>query len=368
MKLRILQVTHRYPPHHGGVEYHVQLLSKWLASKGHEVTVLTSSHPGTPNSYYEEGVRVIRLKVLASPFRNPITPGIIIKFRELREEYDLVHAHVPYAFPSLVSVLMAPGSKTIVTLHGRPFYDGLGRILIKVYEPFIFRVIRKASKIIVLTKFDLEFLKSKGVEEEKLVMIPNFINLKEIENVRRELRGTERDGPVKLIFVGALTERKGVLQLMNDLNRLGGVMLKVVGDGPLRSRVIKEAGKNVEYVGSLEKKEDVLRLIAESDALILPSKSEGMPTVILEAMALGRPVILSDIPSHREAFGDIAIYFRPGDLNSLKSSLEKLRYFSDLIIKRAINLVKEKYDIDAVGPKILALYCKVAGRSGENCE
>ncbi len=355
--MRILQIPHRYPPSYGGVEFHVSLLSRWLVSNGHEVTVLTTQHPAAPKEYVDDGVKVIRAKVLGAPFRNPLSLDLVLRLRKIAEDFDVIHFHVPYAAHSVLGSYLAKRPK-VVTLHGRPYYEGLGYYLLRVYEPLVMHSLRRADKIIVLTEEDLLFVKS-HVEEDKIVLIPNFVD---VEEIRRSVDGEGTlppNGKVKLVYVGSLIERKGILQLVRIISKMPEVMLTIVGDGPLREKIREEMGENVRMLGRLERRVDVWREMHSSHALILPSRREGLPTVALEAMSLGRPVILSDIPPHRAAFGDAALYFDLERPHTLREAIEELKSSYESLSSRGRTLVESKYDVRVVAPQILSIYEEV---------
>lgn len=107
-------------------------------------------------------------------------------------------------------------------------------------------------------------------------------------------------GSVIIAYVGSLTERKGILQLLKLAENNPNVSIAICGDGPLRPEVQNFGsvltGKDI-YLGY---QNNPSTLISLSDALILPSRAEGFPLVVLEAFNLGKPTVLSNIAVHRE--------------------------------------------------------------------
>src|SRR5437879_10722532 len=94
MGVRIAQVSPWFSPHFGGVESHVRTLSRELARRGHEVTVVTSRHdPSLPSEETMDGFRVLRVQPRFTVLRTPITPGMRASLRGLLA--DVVHAHSP---------------------------------------------------------------------------------------------------------------------------------------------------------------------------------------------------------------------------------------------------------------------------------
>ena len=138
----------------------------------------------------------------------------------------------------------------------------------------------------------------------------------------------------KLICVGRLSPEKGHLGLLEVMQRLRGkgidFSLNLVGDGP--SRLVTEAlvdrlglSDRVFFSGFL-KEDQTLSAIADSDILVLPSFMEGLPVVLIEALALGKPVIASRVAGIPELIehGKSGLLFTPSDLVALEEAVAKL--------------------------------------------
>lgn len=359
--MRVLQVCHRFPPHPGGIEYHVQRLAKYLSANGHEVTVLTTSRD-TESTGEEGGYTVIKLKYRFEPLRNPIPLKFPLKFRELSSSFDVIHMHSIYTFTTLSSFPFADKSRVVITLHGRAYYRGMASLLAMLHERLSFRMLKGASAFISLTELDRRLMMRRGIDGSKIKVIPNFVDLEEIDGIAKRCGAIDKDSEVQLLFVGSLVEAKNLESLLMDLRKLGGsVSLWVIGDGPLRAKLERLAGKNVKFLGRM-RREDWIPYALSSDALVLPSKSEGFPTVVLEAMALRKPVIVSNIEVHKMLFGDVAIFYDPGNPKSLAKALEMLKD-SDEKVKRGRRLIEELYDVKVVAKKIVELYEEVMSSS-----
>lgn len=136
---------------------------------------------------------------------------------------------------------------------------------------------------------------------------------------------TATNGPLRLLFIGRLAPGKGVHdlpQIDRELTRRGvDVRWTIVGDGPERDalRVAWPASDRVYHAGSVAK-DAIVRIAASHDLFVLPTRAEGLPLVVLEAMAAGLVPIVSDLPSgipelvlpgdtgFRPAIGDIAAF------------------------------------------------------------
>ncbi len=160
-----------------------------------------------------------------------------------------------------------------------------------------------------------DFYRSAGIPEAKLAVIPSGIGAEEppaidAAAVRREL-GTAADAPL-LFFAGRLAEQKRVDDLLKALDLMQhiepGVVTWIAGDGPLRGR-LEDLARSFELLGSgrvrfLGHREDVPRLLAAADVLVLPSLYEGLPNVVLEAMRFRKPVVATAAPGTTEVVAD----------------------------------------------------------------
>jgi glycosyltransferase involved in cell wall biosynthesis len=153
-----------------------------------------------------------------------------------------------------------------------------------------------------------------GLAPEKLVVIPNGIDLEKYQTTRPANTTTPGINPGRrtVTFIGRLERQKGVHWLIETapawLAEVPDSDLLLVGEGPLRGRLeaaCRAAGiaQRVHFAGW---RADVPEILAASDLLVLPSAWEGMPNVVLEAMASGRPVVASDVEGVRELLGSAA--------------------------------------------------------------
>ncbi|MBW8295258.1 glycosyltransferase family 4 protein [Sphingopyxis sp.] len=141
-------------------------------------------------------------------------------------------------------------------------------------------------------------------------------------------------GPARLLFVGRLSPEKGLFGLLDALAALAASGLEfeltIVGDGPLhasiRARVSKlNLGERIRFSGGLPEAA-TLAEIARSDILVLPSLMEGLPVVLIEALALGRPVVASRVAGVPELIdeGQSGYMFAPSDWCDLAAVLQRL--------------------------------------------
>jgi glycosyltransferase involved in cell wall biosynthesis len=174
--LRILQVVAYYPPHLGGVERHVESLSRKLVEAGHEVTVCTANVPRLKPSEVVDGVEVRRFRCLASPLGNPVTPGLLWRLLA-NEDFDVVHTHIHYHMCSTLTVLSNAFKRRplVLTSHGVMLgYSGWRRAVELVFNRTVgWWTLRSVDRVVVLTPTLANMVGELGARPERTVVIPS---------------------------------------------------------------------------------------------------------------------------------------------------------------------------------------------------
>lgn len=141
-------------------------------------------------------------------------------------------------------------------------------------------VLSRADELIFLSERSLQTYRQFGLPPEGCSILPNFV---------RASPNSLGDSEGRWIYAGRLTEEKGIIDLLRAWPT--DKRLKVLGDGPCMEQARAIAGTNVDFAGSVSH-QDVLRELGGAVGLVLPSKwAEGLPTIYLEALAAGLPVI-----------------------------------------------------------------------------
>lgn len=186
-------------------------------------------------------------------------------------------------------------------------------------------VLKQADGVIAMDRGTYTALNARGLAE-RAWLIPNPIDLSSLMRVNI----TRKD---QVVFVGHVNEQKGVLDLLyaweSAKARAAGGKLKIVGpiQAGFSEKVESWSGvDDVTFTGPLSH-EDVMVEIASSKCLVLPSYTEGFPNVVLEAFAMGTPVVASDAGALPEMLsGDAGITITPGDVNGIRDAIDDL-YF-----------------------------------------
>ncbi|MGM0575131.1 MAG: glycosyltransferase [Myxococcota bacterium] len=209
-----------------------------------------------------------------------------------RRPWDVVHTH---GYKGLFYGAMANRRRRplAATHHGDTAVDAR----VRLWEQVACALYRgpEVDRVLAVSPDGRRSLLDRGVPSERLVLIPNFLALPLDAPERR----TRRDGePVRLLFLGRLSPEKGADVLLDALGRTDAPLhLTIVGDGPERARLearARDAGLDgaVRFAGY---RTDVPTFLEGADALVMPSRREGMPMALLEATASALPVVASAV-------------------------------------------------------------------------
>lgn len=313
----IAHVISTYPPCLGGTERVAQNIAELLAER-HRVEVVTTDwgSAGSPRREWVAGVLVGRHRAVRVA-HTPLAPGLILRLLTLPRS-AVVHAHVAQAFlPEMVRLTSFVRGRPFV-LHFHLDVDASGRfgVLLPAYKRFALGpTLRRAAAVVALTAEQAAFLVERyGVDPSRVRVIPNGVDSSFLRPAG-EVAAERRDGPVRLLFVGRLDAQKNVMRLLEALDHVqADVELVVVGEGELRPKIeqhIRNAHlPNVRLVGA-QTGPALLDWYRWADVFVLPSDKEGMPLVLLEAMASGLPVVATDVPGSRELVDGVGVLAPP---------------------------------------------------------
>lgn len=178
------------------------------------------------------------------------------------------------------------------------------------------------------------------ISTKKIVVIPHGVNIEEFNALITCIDSSFRH-KTKILFVGRLTNRKGLIHLIRateSLSKSYQIDVRIVGDGPEKKNLeiycIKRDIKFVKFLGHLPRKE-VIREFLNCDIFCLPSLHEAFGIVLLEAMAAKRPIVATNVGGIPEVVenGEMGILVPPKDEKALEWAIEKLINDIDLRIK-----------------------------------
>lgn len=335
--MHILVINSEFPPIGGGAGNASAHIAKGLVELGQQVTVLTATYKDLPRSEELDGVRVLRLPALRRlSDRSSATEQIsfmlsasilgLWQLRRLRPDAVLAFFGAPsgvaawfwsffFRLPYMVSLRGGdvPGF--------RPYdFARQHRLL----GPLLRQVWRRAAAVVA----NSEGLRQLGLAFEPRVpvrVIPNGVDLGKFQ------AGARNWEPARLLFVGRVVYQKGLDLLLNALADLGDLnwALDIVGDGPRIERLRRQAdqlriGARVNFPG-WQSREELPKTYQQANLFVYPSRHEGMPNAVLEAMASGLPVLATRIAGNEELVTtETGVLVPPEDTRALKASLAKL--------------------------------------------
>jgi glycosyltransferase involved in cell wall biosynthesis len=323
---RIVQITPNYPPLLGGLERVVQILATTLADR-HEVSVVTTTHgaPGVPRRVREGDVGVRRHRSVTVA-HTALAPGMLGSLLRIPRG-SVVHLHCSQAVvPELVWLAARlRGTRYLVHFHMDVGTSGpLGRLLPAYKKHFFGRVLRGAAAVIVLIDSQVQFMSEfYGVDPQRIHVVPNGVAPEYYLPPR-----TPEAGTLRLLYVGRLGAQKNVARLLDAMSLVTEpVRLRIVGDGELRAGLEAQAarlelGDRVEFCGRLHGA-DLVDAYADAQAFVLPSDREGMPLVVMEAMAAGLPVIATAVQGTIELVDGVGLLAEP-DPEALAAAIDQV--------------------------------------------
>ena len=312
-----------------------------------------------------------------------INPDIITECKKNINQFDLIHLHEYRNFQNIVIHHYATQKNTpyILQAHGEVLPHHKKQKLKRLYdECFGFRLLNDAAKVIALTQLEFDQYRLMNVEPERIAVIPNgieTINIYQKKGSFREAFGIGLDKKI-ILFIGRLHYQKGVDVLVKAYaqlaKKLKNSVLVIAGpdDGFLEQTktFVSEAQLTNEVIiaGPIVNPLKVAAF-ADADVCVIPSRYEGFPMILLEALAHGRPVIASDIVQHKNVLAPINGYlFRTEDSQNLAECMFTVLTQPNESAQLALNgqkFVRDHYSIEKVVDMLESLYQQVLSNSNE---
>lgn len=305
--MRILTVIYEFPPIGGGGGRAAYDICKGLAARGHAVTVLTSRISGLAFEEDLDGIHLVRVTSLRknafvatfSTMLAYVLSGLWTGLRLiLKDRPDVIHTHFAVPSGALAWMLsMLTGVPYVLTAHlgdvpgGVPEKTGAWFRWIK---PFTYPIWNRAKKVAAVSKYTRQIaLQHYNVNIE---VIPNGADIRQLAPLEIKI-----NTPPRLVFAGRFAPQKNTLAIIAILSQLKDLnwTCSMLGDGIYLEEVKREIERHgmsarFELPGWVTP-EDVIEKFAHSDILFMPSLSEGLPVVGVQALAKGLALVVSNI-------------------------------------------------------------------------
>jgi len=367
--MRILHLGKYYSPYHGGMETVLQNQVEGLLKAGVDVRVLVAgnhdldSQENLGENSAPPNNELIRAGVWGSWQSQPLTLNLYALLRRQLAEFkpDLVQLHVPNPLAVAVWLLLAktqPMPVLAIWHHADITRQRFGSRLL---QPLMEKCRQKAAGIAVSS----QALKTNSLElvkvGHKVQVVPFGINDLTTQSVAKNAGRA-------FLFIGRLVPYKGLNVLIEAMAMAPGCQLDIVGSGPMDKFLAQKIKKlnlssAIRLHGALAQPE-LDNLLSQCRALVLPSvdTSETFGLVQLEAMAAGKPIIASDLPtgvSEVNRPGKTGKLVPPGDVEALAAVLAQCNDDDELILgwgHQARQLFLSEYTQDHMSSRMLAWY------------
>jgi glycosyltransferase involved in cell wall biosynthesis len=377
---RVCMLTALFPPSIGGIQSHTLRLGQKLAERGVAVHVVTRLQPGLAAFERMGGVRVHRVGVArargAAGSLAFVAEGVRAVLR-LARHVDVLHAHQLLS-PSTVGLVAAPLARLplIVNPHACGDIGDVGQLSRSALgRARLLAVVRRADAFVAVSRPIRDELLGAGAPPQRVWSIANGVDTDRFSPAPAAERAMIRralglaDGPL-VVYTGRLAPEKGVDLLLEAWPavraRSPAARLAILGAGPEEARLRELArargvAPSVDFVGGLP---DVAPHLRAADVAVLPSRTEGMPVALLEAMSCGLPVVATRVGGSAEVIEDeiAGRLVAPEDPAALAAGLAEALLDAGAAARRgaaARALVLARYGMDLVVDRMLELYRSV---------
>ena len=307
--------------------------------------------------------------------RSPLQFGAILKsYRMVKalskeHQYEIVHCHSPVG--SVVARLACRkerknGTKVIYTAHGFHFYKGASQIAWMLYYPIEKFCSRFTDVLITINSEDYQL--AQGLHAKEVVYVPGVgVDTEAFQNVKvdtheKRLEFGISDEDFLFISVGELSKRKNHETAIRALSQIRDTSVKylIVGCGPLEhdlKQLVNELGMTdrIVFAGY---RSDIKELLHTADAFVFPSRQEGLPVALMEAMAVGMPVVCSRIRGNVDLIedGKGGYLYHPVDVDGFAVGMKKIIAAGGTDMGSLNQQVIQQFDICAINQFMDGIY------------
>ncbi len=352
-KRSLLILNERDPAHPraGGAEIHVAAIFSRLAKRGHTIRQFSSGFEGSAPRETLSGVHIERVGPLVRYYAS--VPSRLLRARRLHE-FDLVIEclnKIPFYAPLFFG---RPVLALCHHLFGEVAFAQVAKPIaaaVWLSERFISRAYHE-SRFIAISESSRDDLVARGISRNHIVVSHPGIERPQVEADLDAMR------PPRVTYLGRLEAYKRVDLLLHAASRLidrfPDLEILVIGRGPERARLERLAKRlglasRTRFTGFVSDAERDA-LLATTRACAFPSEKEGWGLTVIEANALGTPVVASDTPGLRDSVrnGETGILVRPGDPEAMAEALARLLEESAFSaqMQRAAHAWSQRFDWD----------------------
>lgn len=336
--MKLLQINKLYPPHLGGVENVVRDIAASLASDNSwRSDVLVCQERGRRSEEENNGVRIYRAASLGRVFSLPISWDFFGLFKKIVSDYDLLLIHHPFPLASWARLLFLNKKIPVAVWYHSDIIRQ--KFLSYLVYPFLSLDLAAAKIIFVSSRRLAEQSKLLPRFLDKCRVIPFGVKVADYQTgYESEVNDIKNKYGRFMLAVGRLVYYKGYLDLLAALETAPGKLL-IVGSGPLEAklrRVIKKKNLASKVIIISSQPANLIPYYQACEFLVFPSnaRTEAFGLVQIEAMACGKPVINTDLPTgvpevSRDKESGLTVPV--GDVRGLSLAIKSLWEDNDLL-------------------------------------
>lgn len=326
-------------------------------------------HTGPASERLRSGAAARGLRTIETPAPHPgLRVAAFLRLVRVigRERPHLFHVHLSWPLAGRRGVVAARLARVPVV--------GTAQLYMRPGNVFRSRFhLRRLRRIIAVSReVESRYSEELGIDRSRLVVVPNGIpTFPTVPAPDPELRARLSAGrPDYLVLTPArLHEQKGHVDLLNAAAEIPAATFVLAGDGPRRGE-LEELARRLGITDRclfLGERDDIPALLAATDIFVLPSRFEGLPVSVLEAMAAERPVVATAVGGTDEAVvdGETGLLVPPGDPVALAAAIRRLRdepEFARRLATAGRTRVEEKFSVEATASAVMDVYDRVAAR------
>ncbi|MFX0203715.1 MAG: glycosyltransferase family 4 protein [Candidatus Hodarchaeota archaeon] len=365
-------ITKEFPPTSAGIGYYVYNLSKKLVERGHRTTVITKGSVSRTRKEIMDGIEVFRVSFFPLYPLHVWVHGAFVNrlVRKLEPKLNLIHLHTPITPSIKTSLPIVTTVHTPMKIDARyhevfDFFSLAERMQSTMFYPSMESKLFRISKKITAVSWSVAGeLKEYGLHPDEITVVGNGVN-ERIFSPIRNVEQTER----YVLYTGVLRARKGLFDLIKCAEYVckvcPDVRFIICGKGPFLNKLKEEVRRTrlqrfIMFLGYVDRKK-LIQTYQKATVHVVPSHYEGLPTVLLEAMSCGLPVVATDVGGNSEVIssginGFLVPPKAPEEMAKIILRLIDEPLLREKIGRAARKTIEKKYTWDKIADNILQYY------------
>ncbi len=339
--MRIIQSNPFFFPYMGGIERVMHSSCKWLAKRGHDVTVLTAQLPGTPKEEEtEDGYRIVRMPSKFYNIYNPpyvSTKGVLEYLNN--EKPDIINHNYRWAFSFDGDVVKYSGKKTYTCHNIWGEGTGLQKIPSEINDKLFMKKLDAFDHVLAVSDWVRDDLIRRGVSADRVTTVENCLDeLPELNDEKGDF----------ILNLGRMVGVKGLDYLVEAMRQVDCKLI-MCGRGPETKKLQKMISKygledRVEIKGWVSEEEKV-RLMGTCRFFVMPSIYEAYGIAAIEALSYGKPLVCTDVGGLPATVKDAGCFVKPRDSQGLADAINRMLADENLVNELSQNAIRVARDV-----------------------